>query len=510
MLRILSAVPKITVTALIILAIVNLLIGVFLRYFVGAITDWLDVDPVPFTWVEEVGEMSLAWLTLIGAAIGVQSRSHFTLAVFVHRLPLAAQLWIHRFNHALIAGVGVLAAWYGFKLCLLNRTLTTPGLRDQSRLALRLRRGRRHPDRRLRARDDDRAAAARRAPALTGMIHAACDRRHRLRRADRCSRCRSCSRSASPASRACGSAATRMQQLSSALVSGSQSWVLLAIPAFVFAGNLMERCGMSHALVELARALVGWVKGGLGMSVIVVAYFFSDICGSKMAEVSALGSTLMPPLTKAGYDRRDSASLIAAGTAMGMLVPPAIFMIVIAQVTNTSAVALFLAGFVPAVVIMLCLMVAGLYPRPPERLAGRCAAEPEAPRPRGAARRGADGDAVRDPRRLHPRHHHRDRGRRRGRGLRLPRRQASTTATSRWREMGKIAYDSAILTAAVVFLLAVASVFQYLMGVSGRAASCWAEVLGPLKTHPWLFLIGTALMTCCSAWCWRACRPRWC
>src|SRR5881396_617587 len=148
-----------------------------------------------------------------------------------------------------------------------------------------------------------------------------------------------------------------MQQLSSALVSGSQSWVLLAIPAFVFAGNLMERCGMSHALVELARALIGWVKGGLGMSVIVVAYFFSDICGSKMAEVSALGSALMPPLTRAGYKRQDSASLIAAGTAMGMLVPPAIFMIVIAQVTNTSAVALFLAGFVPAATIMVCLMV---------------------------------------------------------------------------------------------------------------------------------------------------------
>src|SRR5258706_10493447 len=59
-----------------------------------------------------------------------------------------------------------------------------------------------------------------------------------------------------------------LQQFSSALVSGSQSWVLLAIPAFVFAGNLMERCGMSHPLVELPPALVGWVKGGLGMSVI--------------------------------------------------------------------------------------------------------------------------------------------------------------------------------------------------------------------------------------------------
>src|ERR1700748_2493421 len=120
-----------------------------------------------------------------------------------------------------------------------------------------------------------------------------------------------------------------MQQLSSALVSGSQSWVLLAIPAFVFAGNLMERCGMSHALVELARALIGWVKGGLGMSVIVVAYFFSDICGSKIAGGSALGS---------------------------VLVSPPICMIVMAQVTNTSAVALFVAGFVPALVIMVCLM----------------------------------------------------------------------------------------------------------------------------------------------------------
>src|SRR5256885_11227851 len=126
--RFLAAIPKFTITALIILAIINLLIGVVLRYFVGAITDWLDVDPVPFTWVEEVGEMSLAWLTLIGAAVGIQTRSHFTLAVFVHRLPETAQLWIHRFNHALITGFGLLAAWYGIKLCLLNRTLSTPGL----------------------------------------------------------------------------------------------------------------------------------------------------------------------------------------------------------------------------------------------------------------------------------------------------------------------------------------------------------------------------------------------
>jgi C4-dicarboxylate transporter DctM subunit len=284
-----------------------------------------------------------------------------------------------------------------------------------------------------------------------------------------------------------------MQQLSSALVSGSQSWVLLAIPAFVFAGNLMERCGMSHALVELARALVGWVRGGLGMSVIVVAYFFSDICGSKMAEVSALGSSLMPPLTRAGYDRRDSASLIAAGTAMGMLVPPAIFMIVIAQVTNTSAVALFVAGFVPALVMMVCLMIVVYirarqknWPvdvRPSLGRLGHAALHAAVPLVVpfvilggfifGIITATEAGAVVAAYAFL---------------AARLYYRNVS------WAEMGKIAYDSAILTAAVVFLLAVASVYQYLMGVSG-VPQMLGEVLGPLKAHPWLFLMGTAAIT---------------
>jgi tripartite ATP-independent transporter DctM subunit len=284
-----------------------------------------------------------------------------------------------------------------------------------------------------------------------------------------------------------------MQQLPSALVSGSQSWVLLAIPAFVFAGGLMERCGMSHALVEFARALVGWVKGGLGMSVIVVAYFFSDICGSKMAEVSALGSSLMPPLTKAGYRKEDSASMIAAGTAMGMLVPPAIFMIVIAQVTNTSAVTLFLAGFLPAFVIMLCLM-ALVYMR------ARKYDWPVDARP-SLKRIGTAGAAAAVP-------------------LVVPivilggfffgvitATEAGAVVAGyaflaaklyyknvSWPEMGRIAYESAILTAAVVFLLAVASIFQYLMGVQG-VPKLLGEMLGPLKGHPWAFLFVTAFIS---------------
>jgi len=284
-----------------------------------------------------------------------------------------------------------------------------------------------------------------------------------------------------------------MQMLSASMVSGSQSWVLLAIPAFVFAGGLMEKCGMSSALVEFARALVGWVKGGLGMSVIVVAYFFSDICGSKMAEVSALGSTLMPPLTKAGYKPADSASLIAAGTAMGMLVPPAIFMIVIAQVTNTSAVALFLAGFIPAATIMICLMALVYYRA--RKFDWPVDNKPSLTFLMAAARRAAvplvipfvilggfflgiftateAGAVVAGYAFVVAKFYYRN---------------------VTYRQMGKLAYESAILTAAVVFLLAVASIFQYLMGVSG-VPKLLADVLGPLKGTPWLFLMVTAAIT---------------
>jgi TRAP-type C4-dicarboxylate transport system permease small subunit len=128
LMRFLERIPRIAVTALIVLAIVNLLIGVILRYVVGAITSYMDWDSVPFTWVEEVGEMALAWLTLIGAAIGIRSRSHFTLHFLTPILPRRAQRAIDVVNHLLMAVIGALAAWYGWSLCKLNWTLTTPGL----------------------------------------------------------------------------------------------------------------------------------------------------------------------------------------------------------------------------------------------------------------------------------------------------------------------------------------------------------------------------------------------
>src|SRR6266571_798550 len=284
-----------------------------------------------------------------------------------------------------------------------------------------------------------------------------------------------------------------LEMLASSLVGASQNWILLAIPSFIFAGTVMERCGMSNALVDLARALVGWLRGGLGMSVIVVSYFFSDICGSKMAEVSALGSTLMPPLKRAGYRPEDGASLIASGTAMGMLVPPAIFMIVIGEVTNTSVVALFLAGFIPAAVVGLCLCalvfvqarVLG-WPkdtRPSWRFLARAAREALVPMVvpvvilagfyLGMFTATEAGAVVAFYAFLAARFYYRN---------------------VSFKQMLWIAYDSALLTAAVVFLLAVATIFQYLMGVSGVPALL-GQVLEPLGSAHWLFLLGVALMT---------------
>jgi tripartite ATP-independent transporter DctM subunit len=284
-----------------------------------------------------------------------------------------------------------------------------------------------------------------------------------------------------------------MQMVSSSLIGASQNWVLLAIPSFVFAGSLMERCGMSTALVELARAMVGWLRGGLGMSVIVVSYFFSDICGSKMAEVSALGSALMPPLTRAGYRPEDAASLIAAGTAMGMLVPPAIFMIVIAAVTNTSAVALFLAGFIPAAVIGICLCVLVV-------IQAHLLGWPKDTRPSFrallAALRHAAVPLVVPVVILGGFYMGAFTATEAGAVVAL---YSLLAALFYYRNMTAmqvlhIAYESGLLTAAVVFLLAVATIFQYLLGVMGVPALV-ATMLAPLQGAHWLFLLGVAMLT---------------
>jgi len=124
----LAALPRVFVGFLVLFAISVMLCGVFLRYVMLPITDWLDVDPVNFFWVEEIGELALTWLVMIGAALGVRENSHFYLTVFTHKLSPTLQRVINIFNQLLIAAFGALIAWICFKLYVINQGLTSPAL----------------------------------------------------------------------------------------------------------------------------------------------------------------------------------------------------------------------------------------------------------------------------------------------------------------------------------------------------------------------------------------------
>jgi tripartite ATP-independent transporter DctM subunit len=132
------------------------------------------------------------------------------------------------------------------------------------------------------------------------------------------------------------------------LLGGVDSFVLLAIPLFILAGALMESGAISERIVDLAMALVGRVRGGLAMVVVVAEVLFSGISGSTAADVSAISSLLVPSMRRAGYSAGEAVSVVSAASAMGILVPPCLTMVVLGSLVNLSIVTLFLGGFLPA------------------------------------------------------------------------------------------------------------------------------------------------------------------
>jgi C4-dicarboxylate transporter DctM subunit len=141
------------------------------------------------------------------------------------------------------------------------------------------------------------------------------------------------------------------------ILGGVDSFVLLAIPLFIVAGTFMEAGGISERTVDFAMAIVGRVRGGLAMVAVVAEILFSGISGSTTADVSAISSLLVPSMRRAGYTGAESVSIVAAASAMGILVPPCLTMVVLGSLVNLSIVTLFLAGFIPAFVLALALLV---------------------------------------------------------------------------------------------------------------------------------------------------------
>lgn len=140
------------------------------------------------------------------------------------------------------------------------------------------------------------------------------------------------------------------------LFTGVDSFVLLAVPLFVLAGNLMDTGGISRRLIAVASKLVGHIQGGLGQVVIVSTIFFSGLSGSSTADTAAVGSVCIPAMIKKGYKRELATSILAAAGGMGILIPPCINMVVYAIIAEVSIAGIFLAGFLPGFLMGLCLM----------------------------------------------------------------------------------------------------------------------------------------------------------
>ena len=141
------------------------------------------------------------------------------------------------------------------------------------------------------------------------------------------------------------------------MYSGIDDFVLLAIPFFIFAGQLMAKSGITQDLVSLSNLLVGRIRGSLAHVNIVGSTFFAGLTGAATSDAAAIGGLLIPSMVKEGYDPEYAAAVTAAASVVGPIIPPSIVMVIYASITGESVAALFLGGFIPGFTICLGLMI---------------------------------------------------------------------------------------------------------------------------------------------------------
>lgn len=140
-------------------------------------------------------------------------------------------------------------------------------------------------------------------------------------------------------------------------ITGLDSFPLLAVPLFVFVGDLMDRGGISRRMIRWAESLLGWLPGGLGIVTIVSCAVFAALTGSGPATVAAIGSIMIPSLVKNGYPKQTAAGMAAAGGALGPIIPPSIPMIIYGVTMGVSIPKMFIAGIVPGLFLMMVLIL---------------------------------------------------------------------------------------------------------------------------------------------------------
>jgi tripartite ATP-independent transporter DctM subunit len=151
------------------------------------------------------------------------------------------------------------------------------------------------------------------------------------------------------------------QIVSQRMISGADTFTLLAIPFFLLAGEIMNKGGLSRRIVEFAIACVGHIRGGLGIVAIVAAVIMASISGSAAADTAALAAILVPMMRDAGYNVPRAAGLMAAGGIIAPVIPPSIAYIIFGVAANVSITQLFIGGIVPGLLMALSLVVTWLF-----------------------------------------------------------------------------------------------------------------------------------------------------
>ena len=152
-----------------------------------------------------------------------------------------------------------------------------------------------------------------------------------------------------------------LSMVPSNLYSSTGKFVLLAIPFFILGGNVMERSGIASRLIEFCRTLVGHKRSGMAMVCVIVSCFFAAISGSGPATVAALGMIIIPAMVNAGYDKADSSALMSAAGATGIIIPPSITFVVYGSITGMSVGSLFASGIVPGIIMGVVLALAMMF-----------------------------------------------------------------------------------------------------------------------------------------------------
>ena len=145
------------------------------------------------------------------------------------------------------------------------------------------------------------------------------------------------------------------------MFSGIDSFVILCVPGFILAGNLMNVGGITERIISFSNALVGRVRGGLSLANIAASVFFAGISGTAAADTASIGAILIPAMKKAGYEADFSCAVTAASSMCGPIIPPSLPMIVAGTVAGLSVSKLFIAGVVPGLLLGLALGIVSYY-----------------------------------------------------------------------------------------------------------------------------------------------------